>query len=185
MPYIPKHHEKYNLLPMCRANGGEVFEYPSELLRQLEELGFDHLVPYGVESYETYYSDLDEIQAEINDKSVLELFKKYKIRMLELNQKENWSVLRYIGENTEAIFGLTKHRYYYWPCPKENAAFRGVIDDEEFTAYQYPTEAALWEIAEDPTGMAYRTIFEGKDAVLQENYDRMMRQAEAMINSEK
>lgn len=46
MPYIPEQHKKYHLLPMCQKNGGEVFEYPSALLAQLEEHGIHHLDPY-------------------------------------------------------------------------------------------------------------------------------------------
>ena len=37
MPYIPKEHEKYDLLPFCRERGGEVFQYPGELPDRLEE----------------------------------------------------------------------------------------------------------------------------------------------------
>ena len=32
MAYIPKQHEKYDLLPECRKHGGEVFDYPSKLI---------------------------------------------------------------------------------------------------------------------------------------------------------
>lgn len=85
---------------------------------------------------------------------------KYKIRIMELNQKEYWSVLKYLGEDSHTVLGLTKELYYYWPCEKEHASFRGVIDDEEYTAYTYPTAAFLWEIAEDLTGMVCRTIYE-------------------------
>jgi hypothetical protein len=35
-------------------------------------------------------------------------------------------------------------------CPE----YEGVIDDEEFTSYLYDTAPELWEIAEDPLGMA-------------------------------
>ena len=49
MAYIPKEHEKYELLPMCRRNGGEVFSYPSgivdELSKRLPE--GENLIPYG------------------------------------------------------------------------------------------------------------------------------------------
>lgn len=51
MPYIPKEHEKYDLLPYCRKHGGEVFEYPS-LLNKLNTYlkADDHLDPYGYDS---------------------------------------------------------------------------------------------------------------------------------------
>ena len=53
----------------------------------------------------------------------------------------------------------------------------GVIDDEEFTAYLYPTEPSLWEILLDPTGMAYRTIYEkGKGYLSQAEHDDFMLQ---------
>jgi len=32
MAYIPEFHKKYNLLPRCTKSGGDVFEYPCELL---------------------------------------------------------------------------------------------------------------------------------------------------------
>lgn len=38
MPYIPKIHEQYDLLPLCRKDGGEVFDYPSKLIYETEEL---------------------------------------------------------------------------------------------------------------------------------------------------
>ena len=53
------------------------------------------------------------------------------------------------------LFSLTQGKYYYWPCSKESPVYEGVIDDEEFTSYLYPTDAALWEIAEDPVITSY------------------------------
>jgi hypothetical protein len=38
MPYIPKMHEKYNLLPLCREHGGEVFSYPSDEMYEILRL---------------------------------------------------------------------------------------------------------------------------------------------------
>ena len=77
-----------------------------------------------------------------------------------MNQKEEWSILRYIGPTDDNVGGLTHGKNYYWPTRKDNPVYCGVVDDEEFTSYRYPTEAHLWEILEDPTGMAYRTIYE-------------------------
>lgn len=31
MAYIPKQHEKYDLLPECRKRGREVFDYPNKI----------------------------------------------------------------------------------------------------------------------------------------------------------
>ena len=181
MPYIPKQHEKYELLPNCRKHGGDVFEYPSDLLNKLEGYGLSDLDPYGYISYDAYYNELDKLKLKINDEKVLLLIRQYKQSMLKLNQKENWSVLKYIGESTSSVTGLTQGRYYYWPCAIENAIYRGVIDDEEYTAYIYPTESSLWDIAEDPTGMAYRTIYEEKNAVTQQHLQNVLSQIECQI----
>ena len=63
-------------------------------------------------------------------------------------------------------------------------AYRGVIDDEEFTAYLYPTEPDLWEILEDPTGMAYRTLYEnGEGRVTKEAHEDFMNQVAKMLEN--
>ena len=49
-----------------------------------------------------------------------------------------------------------------------------MIDEEEFTAYQYPTDPSAWEILLDPTGMAQRTLSANKFP--REAYDHVMRQ---------
>ena len=59
MPYIPKEHEKYDVLPRKRKNGGEAFDYPSKMLFQIEEIIGHDLTPYGYESYEEYYKEVD------------------------------------------------------------------------------------------------------------------------------
>ena len=159
MPYIPKEHEKYDLLPFCREHGGEVFEYPGDLLDELEEHldPEDQLIPYGFKSYEEYDQEIDRIARRFLDQpQVMDLFGEFKTQIYEMNRKEQWSVLKYIG--TE-IAGLTPGRNYYWPSSFSNPVYRGVVDDEEFTSYLYPTDADLWEILEDPTGMAYNTIY--------------------------
>lgn len=160
MAYIPENHKKYNLLPTCQKDEGEVFSYPSELLDKLNSAGEHDLDPYGYKSYEEYFSVIDKrISAQQNKPTVVELLKNYKTSILNMNQKEVWSVLKFLGEDTDNMTGLKKGRYYYWPCSLENPVYEGVIDDEEYTSYLYPIKADLWEIAEDPTGMAYRTIY--------------------------
>ena len=37
LPYIPKEHKKYGLLPHSHKDGGEVFDYPVCMLNELEE----------------------------------------------------------------------------------------------------------------------------------------------------
>ncbi len=133
MAYIPKEHEKYDVLPMCRRDGRDVFSYPSGIV---EELGKklpdgEHMIPYS-------YSSMDE-----------------------MNRKEEWSIVKYIGKTNDNLFGLTHGHKYYWPCSKKNPKYEGVIDDEEFTSYWYKTEPKDWEILLDPTGMAHATIYGG------------------------
>lgn len=57
MVYIPEQHKKYELLPRCRKNGGEVFEYSSKLLYQVNScLPYGVLLdPYGYKSYEEFF----------------------------------------------------------------------------------------------------------------------------------
>lgn len=63
MPCIPKSHEKYELLPLCRNSGGEVFDYPSKLICDAETLISSQkgLLPYNYDSYENYYGYLDKL----------------------------------------------------------------------------------------------------------------------------
>ncbi len=159
MPYIPKQHKKYNLLPLLCKYGGEVFDYPVELLNQIEERGISGINPYGFKSYETYLNELDRKIECTEDTLVRELIARYKSKIVLYNKKENWSIVKYIGADTKDLTGLTKDHYYYWPTSKEDAIYRGVIDDEEYTTYLYATDPELWEIAKDPTGMASRAIY--------------------------
>ena len=183
-PYIPSAHERYDLLPRCRANGGEVFSYP-EWLGELEDLVRDagvfedddpgsgkqlHFMPYGYDSYAEYQSMrkgwADRCRpkdAELAD-AILGLGREID----RLNVKENWSVVRYVGtqlDDDPCAASLTKGRCYYWPCSKEKPIYEGVIDNEEFTSYLYPCAPDSWEIVEDPTGMAARALAGEADTV--------------------
>lgn len=162
MAYIPESHKKYGMLPLCQENGGEVFEYPPDTseIDSLLELYEINIEPYGYESYEQYYDFLDTLINEfkkLNPKLERKL-KRYKKIVLEENVKEQWSICRYIGESTDSAMGLTKGHCYYWPASYKRPFFHGVIDDEEFTGYQYNTKRENWEILEDPTGMAKKAI---------------------------
>lgn len=178
MPYIPKEHEQYDLLPLCREDGGEVFDYPSKEILELEELlGTSvNLFPYNFESYSEYYAGLDSLmEANKTNKEIVEKLVQLHNLVFEMNQKEEWSVLKYIGPTDDNLFGLTNGKNYYWPTRRSNPVYCGVVDDEEFTSYLYPTEAHLWEILLDPTGMAYRTIYEhGKGHISQAQHDQIM-----------
>lgn len=184
MPYIPKEHQRYDLLPYCRMHGGEVFEYPSRLIDQTVDIlgSSEGFFPYGFDSYEEYFASLDGVIAANEDKpEAVKLLKQIGEEMLRLNRKEEWSILRYAGPSTGQVLGLTKGKTYYWPTTKANPIYNGVIDDEEFTSYLYPTDADLWEILEDPTGMAHRTIYQnGKGGTSKEIHEYIMRQVRAM-----
>ena len=187
MPYIPKEHEKYDLLPYCRKDGGEVFEYSGELLSVTEGLlgSGVTLMPYNYDSYEEYFNMIDSLIEKYSENAeILKKLMQSRKMIFKLNQKEEWSILKYIGPNDDAGLGLTNGKNYYWPCYKDNPVYRGVIDDEEFTAYLYPTEPDLWEILEDPTGMAYRTLYgNGKGRVTKEAHEDLMSQVKKMLNN--
>jgi len=184
MAYIPEKHKKYKLLPNCTKYGGEVFSYPgleNKISKLLPE-GVLHVIPYGYESYSEFYSLLDDYISKYGttDGALNELgmlIAEYKAQVQKMNVKENWSVLRYKGKSNSQ---LTHGRYYYWPCSVESPEYEGVIDDEEFTSYlaadfdnrpisnikdarftsysEPPSRKPLWEIAEDPTGMAAKHL---------------------------
>lgn len=189
-PYIPAEHERYGLLPRCRAEGGEVFSYPrmlddvNERIRAWEaehagmegvegqaERGGDTMVimPYGMKSYAEYYGKLERYASDIapSDSQLA-----HDIRILEdlmklMNVKEEWSIVRYVGNQCDEVGGLslTKGRCYYWPCSESCPEYEGVIDDEEFTSYLYPCDPDSWEIVSDPTGMAARALAGKADTV--------------------
>ena len=180
MAYIPKKHEIYDLLPSCKKNGGEVFAYPCSLLSELEKYLPEglNMMPYGYGSYEEYYAEMDKYaESYFNNDELSNLYKKFKDEMLQMNDKEQWSVLKYVGKSDDSLFGLTHGRVYYWPCCIMRPIYDGVIDDEEFTSYWYPTEECDWEIIDDPTGMAHRTIYEkARGYASKEEYDHVMSQ---------
>ena len=181
MPYIPENHLQYPVLPYSRERGGEVFEYPSWPEAKFETLVGEHLIPYGYKSYEEYYLKIDSlIELHHDEEETVRLLKKCKENIALFNHKEDWSICKYIGEDTGEVLGLHKGGYYYWPCLASEGKYRGVIDDEEFTAYQYPTDPDLWEIIVDPTGMAERTIYGGENALSKEAHEYIMRQVRNM-----
>lgn len=186
MPYIPKSHEKYNLLPCCRKNGGEVFDYPSNLISKAEKMlsPEEHLTPYGYNSYDDYFAYIDKLIIKHQNNSALtKTLEQVKVKVKEMNIKEDWSVLKYIGESDDSFLGLTHNKNYYWPTRKDNPVYCGVIDNEEFTSYLYPTEAHLWEILEDPTGMAYNTIYgNGKGKMSVCEHKRILAQISDALN---
>lgn len=162
MPYIPREHKKYKLLPFCRKNKREVFEYPSDLLDEVNKLlpEGESLMPYGYKSYDEYYDEWYKFfqnAADEKDKKKLDSFAN---RMLSLNVKETWAVLKYVGETSEdcEFAGLTHGKYYYCPRPTPESDMIGVVDNEEFTSYMYPCDSSDWIVYEDPTGEASKAL---------------------------
>ncbi|MBR4880584.1 MAG: hypothetical protein IKU19_01540 [Clostridia bacterium] len=180
MPYIPEQHKKYDLLPLCREHGGEVFDYPSKELYIAEKLlgSGVGIFPYNYDSYEEYYGKLENLITEHTDNTeIVEALILVRDGVKEMNCKEEWSVLKYLGPTDDSFFGLTHGKNYYWPTRKSNPIYNGVVDDEEFTSYLYPTEPDMWQILEDPTGMAYRTIYEkSKGHMTKKEHDKIMSQ---------
>ena len=158
MPYIPDAHKQFNLLPMCTERGEEVFVYPEDDVYEIEELTKENIVPYGYDSYETYYAMLDSlIDKYIDNHKIQQLLLDIKEYMLDVNQKEKWSVVKYTGESGDELFDLINGQCYYWPT--DQGEFLGIIDGEEFSNYACDPIASEWEIMCDPTGMAQRTLY--------------------------
>lgn len=185
MAYIPEKHKKYNVLPMCRKVRGEVFSYPGEIIDELEKYlpDTENMIPYGYDSYDQYIAKMDMLALQyFQDKKSQIIYEQFKIVMQEMNDKENWSIVKYIGKSDDKLFGLTQGNDYYWPCSKQNPRYEGVIDDEEFTSYWYSTEAEDWQILVDPTGMAYATLYgNAKEHVTKKQYEDVMKQIEKIM----
>jgi hypothetical protein len=164
LPYIPEAHKKYNLLPGCHKYGGDVIFYPTRERDAISKLlpQDEFIYPYH-HSYAEIYANLDyciekygTTNGEIN--KLGKRIAAYKIRVQKMNVKENWSVLRYIGNSTDElpISGWTHGRYYYMAID-ESRNCHGIFDDEEYFAVsgrRRSLDSARWEIAEDPTGYA-------------------------------
>lgn len=157
MPYIPNQHQHYNLLPRCSAQGGEVFSYPSALIESIEALlpAGESLIPYGYSSYAEYDAQIEAYHKlyALDNPPLETLLNQLKTEIKERNVKEDWTVVRFLGDSTDSFLGLTHGQCYYWPCSKGHPTYEGVIDDEEFTSYLYSTSKNLWEVLEDPLGI--------------------------------
>lgn len=116
----------------------------------------DVLLPYSYDSLDDYCQTLARVSHDIPDLRLKALLRRYVHETTALNDRSNWSIVRYLGSTTE--FHLTHGRDYYWPASPLSPFYQGVIDDECFTAYLYPIDSTLWEIREDPTGMAKATL---------------------------
>lgn len=142
MAYIPEKHKQYDILPWCREKGGEVLVYDGKMFDQIQNKGCDLSFPYGIKSYEEYYGEIDACM--IKYPHLRKLLQDYKEDLLVWNNKDVWGIVRYNGENNSSF---TKGRCYYVPIGKEDDNLlpgSGVIDDEEFTAYE------CWDLSGQP-----------------------------------
>jgi len=126
-------------------------------------------------SYSEYYTLLDNLINKYGDingetRNLGDMITEFKDFIEKANIKENWSICRYIGESTDDDTIFINGRYYYWACTKEPLRFYGIIDEDGFTVsvgdkrydYRkpaYPIDGKLWEIVEDPTGIAERLLW--------------------------
>lgn len=171
MSYVPPEHLKYDLLPHNRgADDWETFSYPgecgfvSDMLRAATQaLAGDagsSAIPYNYPSCDAYYAMLENEARRVEGAYpflALDL-RNLRLNIEEMNDKSVWSVLRYLGEDDDPACGLTHGRCYYWPCREASPIYEGVVDNEEFTSYRYDPDPVLWEVFEDPTGMARATL---------------------------
>lgn len=161
MPYIPYEYETYRLLPRSRKEGGEVFEYPCELLDQVNSIlpeGED-LIPYGYDSIISYCTEMEKwLHHFAEDKEKYDLINRYYYKVVIQTFPEAWAVVKYVGESVDEGIGLTKGQFYYCPRPANDRETFGVIDDAEFTSYMYSCDPSLWVLYEDPTGEASITL---------------------------
>jgi len=168
LPYIPEAHKKYNLLPGCVKYGGDIHYYPkseystiSKLLPKGETIlpyhygcaEYSALLDFHISKYGMTDGELNELGRMISD---------YKLRIKEMNIKENWSILRYIGEsygNSGAFGGFTHGRYYYLAGINEAQKALYIFDNEELGVVTCTPDVTRWEVVEDPTGMAAKVFY--------------------------
>ncbi len=182
-PYIPQAHEQYGLLPFLCEHGGEVFSYPAELdyiderVAEIEGETEDDkrkvtVHPFHAKSYDAYYQSLADLAEKYRSTNpdLAEDIELVIDIIQSMNVKEEWSIVRYVGDQFDGdplaeMHDLTKGRCYYWPCSNAHPVYEGVIDNEETTSFLYPCDPDSWEIVEDPTGMAARALAGDADTV--------------------
>ena len=80
MPYIHYEHETYKLLPRSRKEGGKVFEYPSELLDEVNSIlpEGENSIPYGYDSIDSYCTEMEKwLHFFAEDKAKYDLILRY------------------------------------------------------------------------------------------------------------
>ena len=135
MPYIPKKHEMYDLLPNCKKYDFEIFIYDYNKLKNIQKLtNIPDMIINPYQRYKTYEEFFEELKNLIDEyPNYKNEFIEYKNSIIKMNNKDLWSIVQYTGETN---FGFTKGKYYYVPMYIENNSwvFGGIIDNEEYCA---------------------------------------------------
>ena len=96
MPYIPKAHEKYNMLPICQKYNVEIFVWDNKLLKKIQSL--TNLNDYMLCPYQRYKS-YDEFLENINNlinrfpnlkREIIE----YRKSVMKMNNKDEWGIVQ-------------------------------------------------------------------------------------------
>lgn len=168
MTTIPENHKKYmkdGLLALSRKLGNELLYSPHRLCCLLDFKLAKYrkcISSHGFTSRKSYFKELDKLDSKYSSK--IENFHEEILELKELvektSNKEEWSVLRYIGESDPNDFDppFTYLECYYWPTNIDNPVYRGAFDDGETSSYPHSTAKGDWEILEDPSGMARRIL---------------------------
>ena len=112
MAYIPEKHKGFGLLPRSVEGSKEVFSYPSSLIEEIEGMLFELegvaedpeygrlslLIPYGRESYDAYQAEIGTYLEKYSKHEVAGLLKLLSSEIRKMNVKEDWSVVRYVGQ---------------------------------------------------------------------------------------
>lgn len=175
-PKIPSEHKKYDLLPRCSKEHKDVVAFPTDMVYfvdflaecvGLEAGAFDVMkfMPKKLDAPNKYIKQLEKAEKLFyslrGDGGPL--LTKLRELIEDLNDKENWSIVRFVGDAYDSLdeannLYLTKGRCYYWPTSKLIPAYMGVFDNAESPMALYPLDKAAWEVVEDPTGMAARAL---------------------------
>jgi hypothetical protein len=181
LPYIPEVHKKYNLLPKLHKTGGDITFFPAipwDKYEELEDLicsDMDWDYPYNftisemLNVFDGWIAEHGTEDGKLNKAG--ELFTAWRANVRDWNNKENWSVVRYIGESTPSRdngFELTHGRYYYVPnktwerdeSDSKDGTFDVLTDAEQNNTFCIISKKTCtnWEIAEDPTGIIAKII---------------------------
>ena len=171
MAYIPEKHKKYNLLE--RWKGYEIFIENWDLKDNLCMLLGEGCIERAFESLEEaleYYESVKKRISNSNYNHEVELLTEYIIDLEKKNHREVWSVLRYKGCEYEKYNKFEIGKYYYMPCMEDEDVFLGILDDEGIPVDWIPTTCDIWEVVDDPTGLAARIMDGEIKGVTEEDY---------------